>query len=920
MPDITLTVDGVEVTVPQGTGVVEAARAAGIEIPVFCHHPKLQPVGMCRMCLVEIGTPQVDQATKQPVLDDDGKPVIRMMPSLQVACTNPTSQGMVVKTNTAEVDFARRGVLEMLLTSHPLDCPVCIKGGECPLQNLTMDYGPGVSRFDYADKVHFQKPIPLGPLIDLDRERCILCARCVRFVEEIAGDPVLGFANRGRPWMIISKSDPPFNSKFSGNTVDICPVGALMNHEFRIAPRVWEVKPVPTICPHCPVGCNMTLDMRYRDIKRVQPRENEAVNEIWICDRGRWGHHFVDSPRRLTRPLVRRNGVLVETSWAAAIEELAQRLYGIARGYQGNVIGGLASGRLANEDLYLFQKLFREVLQSPHIDCRTGAPDEAEHDDLAYAFGLASGTDLGKLGKGTTVLVVGADPEEEAPVYLLRLLGIMRRDGQVIVANGRPTKLGLAATRDIRYRYGDEELFLFGVLSAIFEGGLEHRDWAKERVRGLDTLRKALEPFGVAEMARHTGIAEEVIRGVATEVAQAENLVVVYGREAMAAGTALLQAIGNLLLVTGHVGRAGNGVLPILRYNNSRGALDMGVRPDKGPGYTPVAQTGMAAHEMIDAATTGRLRAMYLAGADPVATYPQAAAALDKLDLLIVQELFMTPTAERADFVLPAAAFAERDGTYTNAERRVQRFRQARESAGESRPDWQIIAALGRAIMQLMPASGEPARGARSRGKAIAAASTRPAARPWVYRSTDDINNEIVKNVGIYSGAGYARLRASGGVWGRQPTHDPVFYDGTSYTNTEGLGVQWPALAEESRATFDLVFSRPEPALPLNGHLTLVTMPRLYDDGTLMRESEMLRFWVADPYVGLNRDDAGRMEVASGDRVRLTSSAGWIELTARVDKDVAPGMAQVPDIETIPLAAVQTGLLTPVRIEKVDEA
>src|SRR4028118_20639 len=237
MPDITLTIDGIEVTVPQGTVVVEAARQVGVDVPVFCHHPKLTPVGMCRMCLVEIGTPKMDPATKQPVLDADGKPEIMMMRGLQTACTNPVSQGMVVNTTTEAVTFARQGVLEMLLSSHPLDCPVCIKGGECPLQNLTMAHGPGKSRFDYEDKVHFQKPIPLSPLIDLDRERCILCARCVRFEDEIAGDPVLGFANRGRAWQIISKSDPSFNSKFSGNTVDICPVGALMRHERRFAAR-----------------------------------------------------------------------------------------------------------------------------------------------------------------------------------------------------------------------------------------------------------------------------------------------------------------------------------------------------------------------------------------------------------------------------------------------------------------------------------------------------------------------------------------------------------------------------------------------------------------------------------------------------------------------------------------------------------
>ncbi len=768
MPDITLTIDGIEVTVPQGTVVVEAARQVGVNVPVFCHHPKLTPVGMCRMCLVEVGTPKMDPATRQPVLDAEGKPEIMMMRGLQTACTNPVSQGMVVKTTTEAVTFARKGVLEMLLSSHPLDCPVCIKGGECPLQNLTMAYGPGKSRFDYEDKVHFQKPIPLSPMIDLDRERCILCARCVRFEDEIAGDPVLGFANRGRNWQIISKSDPPFNSKFSGNTVDICPVGALMNHEYRIAPRVWEIKPVPTICPHCPVGCNMTLDMRYRDIKRVQPRENEQVNEIWLCDRGRWGHHFVESDKRLEKPMIRRNGQLVETTWAEAIDEIARKFASVVQTHTGSAVAGLASGRLGNEDLYLFQKMIRETLQSPNIDSRSGAADEGEHDDIGYAYGIGTGTNLGELGKGTAVLVIGADPEEEAPVYLLRLRGIMQRGGDIIVANGRPTKLGAGATRDIRYQYGDEELFLLGVLRAILDAGEENRAWVGDYVRGLEKFRNALQPYATGEVAQRTGIAEDVIKSVATTLAKAENLIVMYGREALTLGKGLPQAIGNLLLLTGHVGKPGSGALPILRYNNSRGALDMGVRPDRGPGYATLAKRGLNAREIIEGAANGTIRALYVAGSDPAAVSPAAAAALERVDFLVVQELFMTPTAQLADVVLPAAAFAERDGTFTNGERRVQRFRQARPSPGEARPDWQIFATLGRALAQLMPEPTMAAAEGRTKNRGGAAVAVAPAARPWAYRSTDDINNEIVRTVGIYSGAGYDKLRSEGGVWGRQ--------------------------------------------------------------------------------------------------------------------------------------------------------
>ncbi|HEY0601716.1 MAG TPA: NADH-quinone oxidoreductase subunit NuoG [Herpetosiphonaceae bacterium] len=926
MPDIKLTIDGVEVTVPQGTGVVEAALEAGIEVPVFCHHPKLPPVGMCRMCLVEVGTPKMDPATKQPVLDESGKPVIAMMPRLQTACTTPVSNGMVVKTNTAEVEFARKGVIEMLLTSHPLDCPVCIKGGECPLQNLTMGYGPGVTRFDYEDKVHFEKPVPLGPLIDLDRERCILCSRCVRFEDEIAGDSVLGFANRGRAWMIQSKSNPPFNSKFSGNTVDICPVGALMSHDFRFAGRVWEVKPVPSICPHCPVGCNITLDMRYRDIKRVQPRVNEWVNEIWLCDRGRYGFHFADSQKRITKPMVRRGGNLIETTWQEALEEIAQQLYGVVEGYGGDAIGGLAGGRLANEDLYLFQKLFREVLQSPHLDSRNGTLDEPEHDDLAYAFGLSSGTDLGKLGKGTTVLVVGADPEEEAPVYLLRLRGIKRRGGELIVANGRPTKLDAAATSTVRYSYGQEAHFVLGLLSAILEGGLEKREFVATRTKNLDTLRTALQPYSVGNVAQQTGVAAETLQAIAKSVAGAENLVIVYGREAFAAGTPLLQALGNIALLTGHVGRAGNGVLPILRYNNSRGALDMGVRPSKGPGYTNLTKSGMTARQMIQAAANGKLHALYVAGLDPVGANPQALAPLKKVGLLIVQDLFMTPTAEITDFVLPAAAFAERDGTYTNAERRVQRFRAARNSLGESRPDWQILSALGRTVANMVPVFEGAAVGvgaSTGAGKGQPTSKKKNAARTtpqssWLYRSTDDVNAEIVERVAIYKDASFAKLKATSGVWGRQAVSDPVFYDGTSYENTEGFGVQWPTLAEQGNVAFDLVFSQPVVPQRREGELLVIAAPRLYDGGTLMQNADSLSYWVPQPYVGIAKADAARLGISSGNRVRLSSSVGAVELEAKVDGAVGEGTLLVPDLAEIPLGSLRTGVLTPVKIEKVE--
>jgi NADH-quinone oxidoreductase subunit G len=344
--------------VPAGTLIVDAAKRAGIDIPVFCYHPKLEPVGMCRMCLVEIGRPRRDRSTGEVVRGDDGQAVIDFSPKLETACTTPVGEGWEVRVSEA-VRAGRREILEFLLTSHPLDCPICDKGGECPLQNLTLAHGPGKSRFLYEDKAHLAKRVPLGDLIVLDRERCIQCGRCVRFQEEIVGEPVIGFSERGRQLEIATFSNPGFDSIFSGNTADICPVGALTTTDFRFEARPWELRASASICPHCPVGCNLTLNTRRQPdsggritVQRVMPRQNEAVNEIWICDKGRFAHHYAASPARIRRPLVRRGEALVETTWEDALARAAEGL----RAAGGQVVG-IAGGRASNEDLFNFRGL-----------------------------------------------------------------------------------------------------------------------------------------------------------------------------------------------------------------------------------------------------------------------------------------------------------------------------------------------------------------------------------------------------------------------------------------------------------------------------------------------------------------------------------------------------------------------------------
>jgi NADH-quinone oxidoreductase subunit G len=921
MPDVTVTIDGVTVTVPAGTNIVDAARKAESAIPVFCYHPKMKPVGMCRMCLVEVYTPKVDPATRQVVLGEDGKPVLAlMMNKLQTACTTPVSDGMVVKTDTEKVKFAQRGVLEFLLTSHPLDCPVCDKGGECPLQNLTMQWGPGSSRFDYSDKVHFQKPIPLGDLIYLDRERCILCARCVRFQDEIADDPVLGFDNRGRAWEIISKSDPAFNSKFSGNTTDICPVGALTSADFRFKSRVWELRSVPSVCTHCPVGCNITLDMRYDNLMRVMPRENDLVNEIWVCDKGRFGMRFVGDEQRLTTPLIRRGERLEPATWDEALRLVAEKFGAIQASAGADALGGLAGPKLANEDLYLFQRLFREVLGSPNLDHRSGtAAEPAYLDDLPRALGVGSGTDLSKLGKGTAVLVIGADPEEEAPLHLLRLRGIASRGGDLTVVNSYPTKLERSATRSLRTRPGGEASLALALLRALAEENLL-KDDLLPRLRGHNDLIVSLRRSSVAQLAEAAGLAEEAVRAAARAFAGAENGIIIYGRQALHTGPALVQAIMALALLTGKVGRPNSGLIALLKGGNSRGALDMGVRPDAAPGGAALPKAGLSAREMWAAARGGRLRGMYLAGINPAGD-PSVAAALNALEFVVVQDLFLTETALLADVVLPAAAFAEREGTLTNAERRVQRFRQGRAAPNNLPADWEIFQNVARALSAagVRASAGSAKKSARVRA-AEAAAATAVLAPPseWDYAVSSDVADEISRTVPGYAKTNYTSLELTRKSWGRQP-NEAFYYDGTSYENTEGLGLQLAAAVEDPRSTFSI--SVPDLAEPAAEDarfpLTLLTPARLYNGGEWARGSK-LQPRLVPAHVVLSVADAERLGVGLAETVRISSAKGALDLPAQIDKSLGAGVVLIPESETANIAALADGPYTRVSVSKVE--
>ncbi len=812
---ITLKFNDQTVTVPEGTLIVDAAKMVGIDIPVFCYHPKMEPVGMCRMCLVSIGRPAFDRATKQPVLNEDGTQKIAFGPKLETACTTPVSEGMQVVTDAPVVEDARREMLEFLLTSHPLDCPICDKGGECPLQNLTQAYGPGKSRFLYDEKLQLAKHYPLGDLIMLDRERCIQCARCIRFQDEIVDDPVIGFSQRGRALQIVTNSDPGFDSYFSGNTTDICPVGALTTVDFRFKARPWELKPVASICTQCPVGCNLTLNVRREVVsggdsvvKRVMPRQNEDVNEIWICDKGRFAYHFAQTPERLTQPAVKRDGQFVPISWEEAFALAAEQI-----GAAGSDLVTLAGGRLSNEDLFNLHALTAaQGGQSVLNTYMAGG-------DLTAQVGVEPGTNFKDMGAGTAILVVASDLEEEAPIWFLRVKQAADRGATLIVVNPRSTKLERYAKHVVHYAYGRE----------------------------TETLQ--------AFLLQNASGAPEDIRVAAEAFAQAENGIILFGSEGIGlpASTQLARVCAELLVETKHVGKPNNGLIGVWPEANTQGAWDMGFRPVQNLTET-LAQSKVA----------------YIAAADPAKNNPKGIEALSEAGYIIVQDLFLTETAQLADLVLPAASFIEREGSFTNGERRVQRYYQAVAPRG-ALADFAITAGIGQCL------------GLELEGR-----------RP----------NLVFKQVAAafpgYADLTYQKLAEVREQWPIMGRED-LYYGGTSYENNQGMGQPMSTAAGRGE---QVRLPQAEPAqeqrVPFAG-LVVVPVTKLYDRSTVMMQTPLLYNRMAKAVLSMHPDTAAQYGFQDGQPVKIELEGGVYTVEIHLDDTLPLSVALLPRSVGVPL-------------------
>jgi NADH-quinone oxidoreductase subunit G len=922
MPEIV--VDGRAVEAFDGELIIEAAERAGVFIPRFCYHPRMKPVGMCRMCLVEVSGPR--GATLQP------------------ACYVSVSDGQEISTESPAARKAQEGVLEFLLVNHPLDCPVCDKGGECPLQDQAVSHGPGETRFN-EEKRHWAKPISLGPLTLLDRERCIQCARCTRFAEEIAGEPLIDFFGRGDKIEVAVFPDRPFTSYFSGNTVQICPVGALTSVPYRFKSRPWDLEQVESTCTYCAVGCRVAVQSSAGSLVRYLGIDSEPVNQSWLCDRGRYGFEASSSSDRLTSPLVRRDGELTRVGWNEALQEVAS---GIRKASEaagsGSSVGIIGGARLANEDAYAWSKLARTVIGTDNVDAQLADGLPAE-----LVLGLPRAT-IADTCSAKAVVVLAGDLREELPVLHLRLRTAAAHSGVPIIdCSPVPTSLAAIASSSLTYRPG-ESVALARAL-ASFQGAAEVPGAAAE-VRGAaaEVRGAAAEVPGAAAEVRGAavevpGIAaerwarvSEVLGAALSNAPDGSGIVVVLGRPS------LTESPDQLAVAAGVLAEAWPGArfLPALRRANVLGALDMGLAPGVLPGRVSLADgaewfaerwgslpedRGLDTREMLEAAASGELTALVLVGADPLADFPDrdlATRALEAIPFLVAVDIFGNASVQLADVVLPAAASVERGGSTTNIEGRVTRLAQKVVPPGVARADWMIAAGIAetmgadlgleslegiwREIEQVAPshhgctlsalhghdgadgivvpvASAPVGIGAGGRDAAhVGVRSIDPIATPGIASVYEqgaplDVGAATDAGGGAATDARGAATDARGAPTDTGPEAGP----------TE-RPVSRPALMTVRPGQFTAPVS-PQP----DGYaFRLVTRRALYDHGTLVQAAPSLAPLAPTQALRLRSKEIEQLGVREGDEVRVRSAAAELIVPVVVDDTLPAGVTVLP--------------------------
>ena len=841
---ITLTINGQEVRAKRGMTVLEAAQAADIYIPTLCADPELEPYGGCRVCVVEI---------------ED-------MRGLPTACTTPATDGMVVHTETPAVNEVRTTVAELLIADHPVECLTCPENQRCELQKVAAYLGITEQPLRKTSRLF---PVDTSnPFFELDRNKCILCARCTRTCDEVTCVGAIELAYRGYEAKVATFGDRLLMDSICqscGECVAHCPVGAL-------APK--NVKPptreVATTCPYCGVGCGMYLGIRDGRIVSIRGDRDNPASKGRLCVKGRYGiNEFVHHPERLTTPLIKHNGEFTEATWDEALDLVARKL----TRYKGDELAVISSAKCTNEDNYVIQKLARAVLATNNIDhcarlCH--APTVA---GLVQSFGSGAMTNsINEIGYAACILAIGTNTTSAHPVIGFEVKKAVRRGTKLIVANPREIDLCRYADLWLGHNPGTDVALLMGMMQVIVAEGLLDSAFIAERCENFDAFRESLKNFDLDTVEQITGVSQDKIAEAARLYATNKPSTILYsmGITQHSHGTDNVMATANLAMLTGNVGKPLTGVNPLRGQNNVQGACDLGALPNVYPGYQAVTDPairakfeaawgsslspnpGLTITEMIDLAGK-KLKAVYLMGENPVLSEPDAAharEALAKLEFLVVQDIFLSETAKLADVVLPSASFAEKDGTFTSTERRVQRIRKAIEPVGDSRPDWLITCQIGKRL----------------------------GSKGFDFEHPSQIMEEIASLMPIYGGITYERLEAGGLQWPCPTTEHP----GTPILHTQQF--------TRGKGHFIPLEYKPPMELPDDEYPLVLTTGRSlfhWHTGTVSRKVAGLNAFMGEGLVEINPEDAGALGINDGDMVKVSSRRGEITAKARVT-EVSP--------------------------------
>ena len=874
MTEIRLTIDDREVVVPEGDTILDAARKAGSYVPALCDHPDLKPIGSCKLCIVSV----------------------KGLDYYPTACNTRAEEGMVVETRTEELQEMRRNTLEMLLalTNHPTSCLFCERKDECTDLRECMRKFPVTVGCKYCpkneecelqqavqfvglEKIRYQisfrnMPVLREPFFDRNYNLCILCGRCVRACQEIRGESVLSSnPDFHRMHWIGPQSLQDSDCKFCGACVDICPTGALFARFEK-----WQrpEKTVSTLCPYCGVGCQIEVGVLDNRLVRVRGKRDCLPNQGQLCVKGRFGLGFVESPERLTVPLIRKNDRLVPATWEEALDLVAGKL----KGYLGDSFAFLSSAKCSNEENYLAQKFARLVMQTNNVDHCARLCHASTVSALALAFGSGAMTNsIAELSDAACIFIIGSNTSEQHPVIALQIKEAKRRGARIIVANPRWIDLCKIADVWLRQTPGTDVPLVLEMCRVILEEKLMDEDFISQRTEGFEEFKASLLKLSASEAARITGVKSELIRDAARLYARSNPSSIIYsmGITQHSHGVDNIFSLANLAMMTGQIGKPSSGINPLRGQNNVQGSCDMGALPNLLPGYQAVInpdlrakfekawgaalpeKPGLTVVEMMNAAGQGLIRAMYIMGENPVVSDPDSShvvEALKALDFLVVQDIFLSETAALADVVLPATSGLEKDGTFTNTERRVQRIRKAVEPAGESMPDWMILSALAAGMGW---------------------------EKQFSYADPGQIMDEA------------ARLAPS--------------YGGISYDRLEGDGLQWPCPSREHPGTqflhkgqftrgkgkFNVVDYRPSMELPDEQYPFILTTGRVlcqYHTGTMTRKVGDLNILRGEELVEINPQDAITLGIEDGEMIEVSSRRGRVRAKARTTEKSPAGV------------------------------